>query len=92
MLGPKGVRVNTVAPGFIETSAAQTLIERLAKQDGTDMDTARQGLMKSLGGIPIGRPGRPSEVAELVAFLVSDRASSIISSEYVIDGGTTPII
>ena len=91
-VGPKGVRVNTVAPGFIETSAAQALIERLSKQFGSDMETARQELMKSLGGIPIGRPGRPEEVAELVAFLVSDRALSINGSEYVIDGGTVPTV
>jgi len=91
-VGPKGVRVNTVAPGFIETSAAQALIERLSKQAGTDMDASRQALMKSLGGIPIGRPGRPEEVAELVAFLVSDRALSINGSEYVIDGGTVPTV
>jgi len=91
-VGPKGVRVNTVAPGFIETSAAQALIERLAKQSGTDMETARQALMDSLGGIPIGRPGRPEEVAELIAFLVSDRAQSINGSEYVIDGGAIPTV
>jgi NAD(P)-dependent dehydrogenase (short-subunit alcohol dehydrogenase family) len=91
-VGPRGVRVNTVAPGFIETTAAQGLIARLAQEAGTDEATARQGLIGSLGGIPIGRPGRPEEVAELVAFLVSDRAASIHGSEYVIDGGTVPAV
>jgi NAD(P)-dependent dehydrogenase (short-subunit alcohol dehydrogenase family) len=91
-VGPKGIRVNTVSPGFIETMAAQRLIARLADKDGTDEVTARQGLMDSLGGIPIGRPGLPEEVAELVAFLVSDRAASIHGSEYVIDGGTVPTV
>jgi NAD(P)-dependent dehydrogenase (short-subunit alcohol dehydrogenase family) len=44
--------------------------------------------MRSLGGIPLGRPGWSEEVADLVAFLASDRAASITGSEYVIDGGT----
>lgn len=82
----------SVAPGFTETKAAQSLIARLAAQAGTDNATARQGLMQALGGIPLGRPNRPEEVAELIAFLASDRASSMTGSEYVIDGGNIPTI
>lgn len=91
-VGPKGVRVNTISPGFIETTAATALIRRLAEQQGIDEVSAREGLMKSLGGIPIGRPGRPEEVAELAAFLLSDRAASIHGAEYAIDGGTVPVV
>ena len=91
-VAPKGVRVIAVSPGFIETTAAKGLIERLAANAGTDYQTARQGLMDSLGGIPIGRTGRPEEVGELVAFLVSDRAPYITGTELVIDGGTIPTV
>ena len=48
--------------------------------------------MNSFGGIPIGRPAKPNEVADLIAFLVSPRAASITGSEYVIDGGTIPTV
>jgi NAD(P)-dependent dehydrogenase (short-subunit alcohol dehydrogenase family) len=89
-VGPKGVRVNLISPGFIETSGAHGMIAQLAKSDGVPEHVARHKIMEMIGGIPIGRPGRPEEVAELVAFLASDRAASIHGSDYVIDGGTMP--
>ena len=89
-VGSMGVRVVRVSPGWVETSAAKDMIARHAAGAGTDEQTARQQLMDSLGGIPIGRPARPAEVADLITFLVSGRAASIHGTEVVIDGGTLP--
>jgi len=82
--------VNVISPGFIETSGAHGMIVQRATSRGIDEHAARQQIMGLLGGIPLGRPGRPEEVAELVAFLASDRAASIHGVDYIIDGGTLP--
>jgi NAD(P)-dependent dehydrogenase (short-subunit alcohol dehydrogenase family) len=87
---PKGVRVVRVSPGWVETEASVRLAERLAAQAGTDYEGGKQIIMKGLGGIPLGRPAKPREVADLIAFLASPRAASITGTEYVIDGGTVP--
>ncbi len=91
-VSPRGVRVIRVSPGWVETEAAVRLVNRLAEEGGTDYECARRGLMESLGGIQLGRPAKPKEVADLVAFLASPRAASITGTEYVIDGGTVPTV
>ena len=85
---PKGVRVLSVAPGWIETEASVRLAERLAEQAGTDYEGGKRIVMEAIGGIPLGRPAKPQEVADLIVFLASARAASISGSEHRIDGGT----
>jgi NAD(P)-dependent dehydrogenase (short-subunit alcohol dehydrogenase family) len=89
-VSPKGGRVVRVSPGWIETEAAVAFAERLAQNAGTDYEGGKKIIMDSLGGIPLGRPARPAEVADLIAFLASPRAAAITGTEYVIDGGTIP--
>ena len=87
-LAPRGIRVNAVSPGYVETESAYQMAVDTAGMHGVDIDEARRRIMASIGGIPLGAPGRPNDVAELVAFLVSRRAAYITGAEYVIDGGS----
>ncbi len=91
-ISPKGIRVNVVSPGWVSTEASIAFVERIATSTNISNEDASQSVMDALGGIPIGRPARPVEVAELVAFLSSDRAASINGQEYIIDGGTIPTV
>jgi NAD(P)-dependent dehydrogenase (short-subunit alcohol dehydrogenase family) len=91
-VAPKGVRVLTVSPGWIMTTASTRMMERIAKSSGGTMEEAANSVMDALGGIPFGRAAWPDEVAELVGFLVSPRVAYLTGTEYVIDGGTIPTI
>ncbi|WP_447763799.1 SDR family oxidoreductase [Sphingopyxis panaciterrae] len=87
-LGPKGVRVNAVSPGWIMTESTADFLERLQAANGGTLEEARQAVLDGLGGIPIGRGAEPYEVADLIAYLASDRAAAIHGAEFIIDGGT----
>ena len=64
-VSPKGVRVLTVSPGFIETDAATRMIQRMADKDKSDFTAARQKLMDMLGGIPFCDPTGPRKSRSL---------------------------
>lgn len=87
---PKGVRVVRVSPGWVETEASTDFLGTIAANAGTDYDGAKRMVMDALGGIPLGRPATPAEVADLIAFLISPMAASISGTEVTIDGGTVP--
>jgi 3-oxoacyl-[acyl-carrier protein] reductase len=88
-LGPLGIRVNSVAPGRIQTARADRLLDATAAAQGTTPDAVLAELVKT---IPSGRVGRPEDVADLVCFLVSDRAGYVNGAALVVDGSKSVVI
>lgn len=80
----RGITVNNVLPGFTRTDRLQQLADKMADDQGT---TVEEAMAVWADEIPMGRVGEPRELAALVAFLVSERASYITGSSIAVDGG-----
>ena len=78
------IRVNAVCPQYIESELLASLIAKEMRERNVDRATAAAGFTRAN---PLGRTGTPEEVADLVAFLVSDRANFTTGSSVSIDGG-----
>jgi NAD(P)-dependent dehydrogenase (short-subunit alcohol dehydrogenase family) len=83
-LAPRGIRVNVVVPGLIDTGLTRLTTENLAalhRRDVAAEEVARRA------GIPAGRPGTPGEVADAVEFLLSERSSYTTGALLAVSGG-----
>lgn len=78
------VTVNTVCPGYILTARQRELFKARAKSEGRSVTRL---VREMAAAIPSGRPGRPEEVGEVIAFLASERASYITGVNLLVDGG-----
>jgi NAD(P)-dependent dehydrogenase (short-subunit alcohol dehydrogenase family) len=84
--------VNTVTPGYIATPLAEDRITGIMNYTGSSRAEAEAALLAAIGGVPLGRPGTAAEVAQVVAFLVSDAAAYVTGAEFVVDGGNNRVL
>ena len=82
-LAPQGILVNVIAPGRIDTERIAELDQANAHKSGKSVEDVRKA---SIGGIPLGRLGRPEELANLVVFLASEAGSYITGQAITVDG------
>jgi NAD(P)-dependent dehydrogenase (short-subunit alcohol dehydrogenase family) len=90
-VGKHGVRVVCVLPGFVATEGAIEHLQGMADRQGVGFDEVQQQIVKHLN-VPMGRPGDPEDVAEMIAFLASGRAKWLTGAEFRVDGGIIPVV
>ena len=89
LYAPDGVLVNTVAPAFIETPMTDKMMDKRAEERGTSKREAVESFLEEeRPHLVLKRRGRPEEVAAVIAFLVSEKASFVVGSNYRVDGGS----
>lgn len=90
-VGQHGVRVVNVLPGFVVTEGAVEHIQGMADAQGISLDEAQRALVERLA-VPMGRPGEPDDVAEMIVFLASRRAKWLTGAQFRVDGGIIPVL